>query len=69
MARWPKIYWIGPGANHTSLHTRKEFLDIMRNVYFNHVLYRRKGQPPDPEKIKKKDLVRWMEFSGATFRH
>ena len=69
MARWPKIYWTGPGAKYGYLHTRKEFLNIMRNVYFEYVLYTIKGQAPDPEKIKKNDLARWMEFSGAIFRN
>ena len=69
MARCPKIYWIGPGANCDYLHTRKEFLNIMREVYFDYVLYTIKGKPPDPEKIKKNDLERWMEFSGAIFRN
>ena len=29
--RWPKIYWIGMGSKSDGLHTKAEFLHIMRN--------------------------------------
>ena len=48
-------------------YTQKEFLQIMRNEFPEMIAWKFKGIPYDPEKIRKNDLARWMEFSGATF--
>jgi hypothetical protein len=67
MPRWPKIYWVGEGSRIDGLHTKKEFLRIMRDQHWNMVQYRIRKQPVDPTKIKKQDLGAWMEFVGAEF--
>ena len=61
------IYYTGSGSRTSGIHTQKEFLQIMRYQYTDMVAWKIKGIPLDPEKIKKNDLARWMEFSGATF--
>jgi hypothetical protein len=61
------IQWTGPGSKITGLHTKKEFLDIMRKE-FPEVYYRRrmKGQlGPQSGQIKYDDLAGWMKFVGA----
>lgn len=67
MPRWQKIYWTGIGSNINGIHTKKEFLMIVRNQFPEMVLLRIKGTIPQPERIKKKDINRWMEFTGAVF--
>jgi hypothetical protein len=48
-------------------YTQKEFLEIMRYEYPDMVAWKFKGIPLDPQRIKKNDLAKWVEFSGATF--
>ena len=38
----------------------------MRNQFPEMIAWKLKGIPYEPEKIRKNDLARWMEFSGAT---
>jgi hypothetical protein len=59
------VYYTGIGSHVSGLHTKKDFLQIMRNQFPEMVLWRIKGQLPDPTKIKKMDIDRWMEFAGA----
>jgi hypothetical protein len=65
----PRIYvhYTGIGSHITGLHSKKDFLQIMRNQFPEMVQLRMKGQSPDPTKIKKADIKRWMEFAGATY--
>ena len=60
------IYYTGIGSKTDGRHTQKEFLKIMHNHFPQMVAWKLKGVPLDPEKIKKNDLARWLEFSGAT---
>jgi hypothetical protein len=65
--RWPKIYWIGMGSKSDGLHTKAEFLRIMRSQHADVVYWRRKGDVGIPGgKIKRNDLAAWIQFSGAT---
>ena len=59
------IYYNGPGSNKDFKHTQKEFLKIMHREFPDMILLRIKGLPPDPTKIKKSDLARWMQFAKA----
>lgn len=65
----PRTYvrYTGIGAHISGLHSKKDFLHIMRGQFPEMVLWRIKGIPPDPTKIKKGDIERWMEFAGATY--
>jgi hypothetical protein len=61
-----KIYWIGLGSKTDGLHTKKDFLDLMRKQYPENVYYRRKGDKEIPDgQIKKYDIESWMHFAGA----
>ena len=63
-----KIYWIGPGSNQSTngLHTRKEFLQIMRSQYPEQVYWRRNGDKViPPGKIKRNDIEGWLEFASS----
>jgi len=59
------VHYTGIGSHLSGLHTKKDFLRIMRQQFPEMVLWRMKGVPPDPTKIKKGDIERWMEFAGA----
>jgi hypothetical protein len=64
--RWPKIYWIGMGSKSDGLHTKAEFLRLMRTQHADVVYWRRKGDVGIPGgKIKRNDLNAWIQFSGA----
>jgi hypothetical protein len=64
--RWPKIYWTGMGSKSNGLHTKAEFLHIMRNQHAEVVYWRRRGELGIPEgKIRHNDLAGWIQFSGA----
>ena len=61
------IYYNGVGSKIDGRHSQKEFLRICCNEFPEMVALKFKGVPLDPEKIRKNDLARWMEFTGATF--
>jgi hypothetical protein len=64
--RWAKIYWIGLGSRSNGLHTKKEFLDIMRRQYSEVVYWRIRGERAVPlGKINKNDIEGWVQFTGA----
>ena len=66
--RWQKIYWIGLGSKTNGLHTKKEFMNIMRKQYPDHLYFRRIGDRAIPEgKIKKDDIQGWMDFANARY--
>ncbi len=67
--RWRKIQWIGPGSNPSGLHTKTEFLEIMRIQYPERRYVRARGDREIPEgRFKWNDLNAWMAFTGAQYR-
>ena len=68
VAKKTHIYWTGPGSRIDGIHTKKEFIRIVRNEYPEHVYLRRhgdKGVPPG--KFKDSDITGWMHFVNATW--
>jgi hypothetical protein len=61
------VHYTGIGSHISGLHTKNDFLKIMHNHFPEMIQWRMKGQPPDPTKIKKADIRRWMEFVGAKY--
>lgn len=59
------VCYTGIGSKIDGKHTRKEFLQIVRNHNPEIVRCRRKGVPVDEMTIKKTDLIGWMAFAGA----
>jgi hypothetical protein len=54
------------GSRSDGLHTKAEFLRLMRTQYADVVYWRRKGDVGIPGgKIKRNDLNAWIQFSGA----
>jgi hypothetical protein len=62
-----KIYYTGNGSKINSLHTKKEFLQIVKNNYPEMIALRIKGIPLNPNLIKKNDINKWMDFTGAIY--
>jgi len=68
IGRWPQIYWIGHGSKTSGIHTKGEFLKIVRNTYPDSVYWRRRGDREIPAgKIKKGDIAAWIAFVNATW--
>jgi hypothetical protein len=66
--RWRKIYWIGVGSKSSGLHTKKEFLAIMRKIHAEHIYRRRRGDRFIPQgKIKHNDIDSWLAFTNAIY--
>ena len=67
--RWPKIYWTGPGSKIDGLHTKKEFLNIIRKEYPEYVYRRMRGDiGVPPGKLKTTDVDGWMAFVNAVWK-
>jgi len=68
-SRWSKIRWTGPGSNPTGLHTKKEFLQIVRIEYPERIYRRIRGEREIPEgRFKRDDITSWMAFTGARYQ-
>ena len=67
MPRWRKIYLERDGFRMDNIHTKKQFLRLIRNSYeFMDIIYRRRrGEPVG--RLRKDDIEGWMEFLGATW--
>jgi hypothetical protein len=64
--RWRQIYWIGVGSKTTGLHTKKEFLRLVRGAHPEAIYWRRRGDTIIPEgKLKRNDIEGWIEIADA----
>jgi len=71
MPRWRKIYLERDGFRMDNIHTKKQFLRLIRNSYeFMNIIYRRRhGDLPGVPvgRLRKEDIEGWMELLGATW--
>jgi len=70
MPRHPKIQYTGVGSHISGLHTKTEFLRIMRNQFPDKIHHRFLGDAAGfvaPGKIKKDDIAGWMKFANAKY--
>ncbi len=66
--RWRKIQYTGLGAKESGLHTKAEFLQIMRDTFPENVYWRTRGDTEIlPGKIKKGDIYGWMALVDARY--
>lgn len=63
-----KIYWTGPGSKTDGIHTKKEFIDLVRKMYPERVYRRMRGDTGvPPGSFKNDDVAGWMGFVNAHY--
>jgi hypothetical protein len=70
MPRWAKIYCDLPSFRTDCLHTKKQFLRIIRcdDQFFDIIYHRQRGDIAIPAgKIRHNDVATWMELLGAYY--
>ncbi len=68
VAKKTRIYWTGPGSKTDGIHTKKEFISLVRNMYPDHVYRRMRGDTGvPPGKFKDTDIRGWMGFVNASW--